>query len=282
MEERKFNSIPIIVILILLIICLSGYIVYDKFIFINDEQIENNNNLNNDFDNGNDEEIVTDLSLSSSLVKDLSSKVIGIYHDVSAYPYYFFKRDKVILSDEPMSFKLSLAAEFVQESLKYVDRDCSKDIGGISYLDEEILKNAYYEIFGSDVVYERSSFQLVRVCGFSEYNWSNTNNRYEAKGKCGCGGDSIGGSRTKLAYAKQVKNNEETRIELYEYFVYADYDFENSTFKYYSDYNQTNFIGLDLPDDFFDKYSEQAGLYKYTFIQDNSGIYVFTSVEKVR
>lgn len=276
MKERKFNYIPFIIILILLIMGLSGYIVYDKFLSNNSEPIENNNNNDENNDINKDDGI--NLDLSSDLVKDLSSKVIG-----SAHSYYFYKRDKIIIEDEPMSFKLSLASELVEP--KSLGWDCQNDKEGIIYIDEGSLKNAYYEIFGSNIKYEKVSSFYKSICETVEFNWSSTNNRYEAKGVCGCGGGPIDGFVTQLAYAKKVKDNKETKIELYEYFALSIWEDEESKYKYYSDYNKTNFIGLDVHNskiDFFNKYSEQLGLYKYTFVQDNNGTYVFTSVERVK
>lgn len=279
MKERNFNAIPFIIILILLIMGLSGYIVYDKFLSNNSESIENNNN--NDENNDINKAGVINLDLSSDLVKDLSSKVINNY---SVSSIYFYERDKIIIEDEPMSFKLALASELAET--KSLGSDCQNNKEGIIYIEEQELVNAYYEIFGSEVKYEKvSSFYRSRYCS-AKYNWSSINNRYEAKGVCGCGGGGpMDGPVTQLAYAKQEKNNEETKVELYEYFALSIWDDEESKYKYYSDYNKTNFIGLDVYNskiDFFNKYSEQLGLYKYTFVQDNNGTYVFTSVERVK
>lgn len=275
MEKNKNNFIPVVIVLIILLLGLSGYVVYDKFLSNIGKNIENNDNNSNV---NNDDVIILDLS--SDLVKDLSSKVINNY---SVSSIYFYERDKIIIKDEPMSFKLSLASELVET--KSLGNDCQNGKEGILYIEEQELVNAYYGIFGSDIKYEKvSSIDKSRYCS-DEFHWSNTNNRYEAKGVCGCGGGSIDGPITQLAYAKQVKNSEKTKVELYEYFVLSVWDYEKSKYRYYSDFNETNLIEVNSNssnDEFFEKYSEQVGLYKYTFVQDDNGIYVFTTIEKVK
>ena len=88
---------------------------------------------------------------------------------------------------------------------------------------------------------------------------------------------------SKLGYAKQITSSTMDKIELYEYFALEVVD---TDIKYYSDYNQTNLITSATDkysvDDFFTKFTEQVGLYKYTFEKDINGTYVFTSVEKVK
>lgn len=262
-----------------LLLSAGTLIIYDKFLANDDnQQIDGDNNSNND-ESGE----ITNLQLSDDLVKNLASKVIGRYDSNTLhYTDYFYKRDKVILANESLEFRLSMAANAVASNLKSIGSDCKNDIGGIYYIDENTLKESYYEIFGKDSVYNRTSFHISYICGPGTFNWSDINNRYEANAICGCGGGAIGGTMTELAYAKQVKTKIETKIEIYEYFAFVDYSSEK--IKYYSDYAQKNLINSDqiTTANIFEKYKDKVGLYKYTFVQDDNGTYVFTSVEKVR
>lgn len=102
--------------------------------------------------------------------------------------------------------KLSLTANYIykKESTRnsFISvRSTSSDprICGLSYINEDDIKKAYFEIFGKDAKYERSSFDV----NFDTYNWSDENNRYEAQVLCGKGGTCPGGSTSKVAYAKK-------------------------------------------------------------------------------
>lgn len=275
-------------LLVAIILMLSGFIVYDKV--LSKDNINDSNNENGD--NGNKDSIIyKDLLISDSVVKDLSSKVIGIYTNnmLSRYSDYFYKRNKITLADEDISFKLSLAAESVRSSFS-VSNDgynCDSGVCGISYIDEATIKNAYYNLFGS-TGYSRATFYVADCVGSDGYTWSSQNNRYEANVVDGCGGVSFGGAISKLGYAKKISSDSETTIELYEYFAYQYPGDEDEEVNYYSDYNKTQLItSISIEkdyskDEFFSNFSNKSGLYKYTFKKDKDGIYVFTSVEKVK
>jgi len=300
MEEKKVNStnkllIVLVVLLSLLVGGFGGYIVFShiskndskNFNKIEGEAIDKDKHESGNKDNI-DEEIVKDLSLDSTIVQTLSDKVIGVYTNnlLSKYEDYFYKNDKVILVDEDITFKLSLAAETISD---YFKRDnfgynCDSGVCGVSYIDEDSLKQAYYSLFGNNTTYTRESFNLSGCTSSSNYTWSSVNNRYETKIPDGCGGTVCGGTISKLAYAKQITSSTVDKIEIYEYF-YKEVCGDNINY-YYSDYNKNNLIGsttnLSNPEDVFTKYTDKLGQYKYTFVKDSDGIYVFTSVEKVK
>ena len=152
--------------------------------------------------------------------------------------------------------------------------------------DSTFVKNAYFELFGKDSKYEKTSFSLANCDGANGYNWSEKNTRYEAEILDGCGGTTYGGTMSKLGYAKQITSSNLDRIELYEYFAYENPSVDSDVINYYSDYNRTNLItsttSIYTNEEFFNKFSNQVGVYKYTFEKDRYGTYVFISVEKVK
>ena len=316
MKNDKMGLGIFIGLLVAIILMLGGFIVYDKVLSKDNISDSNNANKNNNAkdddandasnankdnindssntnkDNNTKDNIVEEnLSINDSTVKNLSSKVIGIYTNnmLSHYSDYFYKKNKITLADEDISFKLSLAAESVRSSFSVSNdaHNCNNGVCGISYIDEATIKDAYYNLFGS-TGYSRATFYVADCVESDGYKWSSKNNRYEDNVVDGCGGTSFGGAISKLGYAKKISSSNETTIELYEYFAYQYSGNEDGEVNYYSDYNKTQLItSISIEknyskDEFFSKFSNKSGLYKYTFKKDKDGIYVFTSVEKVK
>jgi len=277
-----------------LVIGLVGYIVYDKVLSKDvDEVVDTKDDFNNnDNEIQQEQEIIIDLSLDNSTVKNLSDKVIGVYtnNEMADYIDYFYKKDRILLNEQDISFKLSLALETLTDLFDFNSDgyDCNTGICGISYISEEIVKDAYFDLFGNDAHYERALFTNSNSnCSGSEgYVWSDENNRYESVSYGGCGGFVFGGTISKLGYAKQITSSNLDRIELYEYFAYEAPSVDSDVVRYYSDYNRTNLIISTTDrysnDVFFNEFVDDVGIYKYTFEKDKYGTYVFTSVEKVK
>jgi len=295
---EKYNKLwlgILIGVLASLVVGLVGYIVYDNASSKNDNEIVNNEDItDNDIDSSQEQqkEVTVDLSLDNSIVKDLASRVVGVYTNnmMSLYENYFYKKDRIVMSEEDMSFKLSLAAESFSSFFGYdkTNYDCNTGICGISFASEELIKDAYFDLFGKDARYERTSFSVATCQGRDGYVWSEENNRYESDVPDGCGGTSLDGTMSKLGYAKQITSSNLDRIELYEYFTYEIAHDEGDTlfFNYYSDYNRTNLITSTTNsysnEEFFNEFVDEVGIYKYTFEKDKYGTYVFTSVEKLK
>ena len=277
MEENKkskfgFIGLGVFVGVVLsVIVGLAGFIVYDKVLTKSDnERVESNSSV--DVKN-NENEVITDLSLDSTIVKSLRNIINSDSEE------HLYKNNKVIFADEDITLKLTIAATYIS-NLFMTDEygyDCSNGICGISYTSEDKIKNAYYEIFGKDSKYNRSNFYVYNNCG--TYSWSEENNRYEAKMSFGCGGAWCGIPMIKPAYAKLITSFSENRIEIYDYFYYSECEGG-----YYSDYNKTNLITDSniSEEELFNNYTDKLGMYKYTFVDEGNGNYVFTSVERVK
>ena len=284
MEETKKNNkglYAIIAILCVALLGLGGFVVYDKFIKEDSKENKPTNTNKEDKNVKTKDKILKETTLSNDdeIVKKLANKVINVYptNSIGNFEYedYIYKKDIMNLEDENIKFKLSLAAESIK--LDFARDDTTKS----SYISEEKLKEAYFELFGKDSIYSRSNF-IVDDCA-RNYNWSNENNRYESPLIDGCGGTVLGGTHGEFAYAKQIKNNAGTDIiEIYEYFISV-----NPVKGIYSDYKQTDLIveGEINSSDYSTIISEnkdKVGLYKHKFVKDTNGTYVYTSVEKVR
>lgn len=250
----------------------------------NEEIIEQKNN-SNDKEEDNKEKVV-DLSLDSTVVRSLSDRVIGIYtnNQISNYIDYFYKRDKIILANEPLNMRLAISSHHLATNYcKYAPNLEN------TYLDESLVKDAYESLFGKNGKYQPTSFN--GDCGI-EYHYDKKDLKYKSKVPAGCGGTSCGGSFSKLGYAKQIITDKTDTIELYEYYYRLNGDDVcikgegKGVAKIYSDYNSKNLILLTKDiikeEQIFANYRDKLGLYKYTFVKDNSGTYVFTSVEKIK
>lgn len=232
-----------------------------------------------------------DLPLTSTVVKQLV-KVVGIYTNRTISPYadYFYKRDKVILENEDISFRLSLAAETISDKFEEyrVGYDCNSGACGISYISEDELKDAYYSLFGASNKYERATFYLSTCTGIVGYKWNDKTNRFEALIFDGCGDSTCSSSESKAAYAKEYISNDSDKIEIYEYYMKVDCNSNENTYSVYSDYTAKNLIytAKSYTDATIDNVltgnKDKLGLYKYTFEIDKNDTYVFRSVEKVR
>lgn len=290
MEKNNKLWLGILIgVLASLVVGLVGYIVYDKVLSNDvDEVVDTKDDFKNNDNNDKEQVVIIDLSLDNSKVKNLSDKVIGVYTNnmMTSYEDYFYKKDRIAMSEEDMSFKLSLAAETVSGFFGYdeTNYDCNTGICGISFVSEELIKDAYFDLFGKEAYYERASFSVATCQGRDGYTWSQENNRYESEVSGGCGDAVCGGSESKLGYAKQIISSDIDKIELYEYFYYVQCLDDGEGSNIYSDYNKTNLIhvGYLNSEEVFSKYKNQLGQYKYTFEKDKYGTYVFTSVEKVK
>ena len=272
----------IIGLLIAVIVGMGAYIVFDKVIDKHKDEGTKETTPKSSQTTTTEKE----LDINSDLIKKLS-KVVGAYKndELSKYTNYFYKNKKVILKDEPLEFRLSLAARTLDNSSFKEDKtDFDPENGkfGIAYVSEDLVKDAYKNIFGTTSDYKRSNFDLGNCA--NDYTWSSTNNRYESPYIEGCGGSSCEWINSKVSSAKQITTKSEDKIEIYEKII--NFSGCESTMKYYADYDKTNLleeVSSVLDEEvLFNKYSDKASTYKYTFVKDSAGNYVFTSVEKVK
>lgn len=282
MKKNKFNvRIALFGLLMFILGMIFCFVIFEITKFdAKDSKNESEQNIEEDEQSSQEDKIV-ELSIGDSVVIDLSNKVIGVYTNnlTSMYSDYFYKKDQIDIINENVSFKLSLAMENVSKENFEAD-------GSVVYVEEQIVKDAYYNMYGESNTYARGVFSLSSC---EEYKWSETNNRFEQdKTIGGCGGSSVGGAISKLGYARKVVSGNIEKIELYEYFAKFIPNDDFSELYYYSDYSESILIDSVAIEDkyenseFFTKFKEKVGIYKYTFVKTTNNQYSFVNVEKVR
>lgn len=256
----KNNKIlyAIILVLVAIVCLLSGFIIGNGNLFnkeSNKEQVENNDKR----------EKVTELELSSTLVTTLSKSFYGNFLNTGASDYdnYFYKNNKTdiaSLSDELKAI-ITFRSLGNQKSIKLSD-----------------FELAYKQIFGGNVIVPSINktndcltlYELVD--GFYEIPVG------------GCGGTTGSVTYSKLIKAEQIQTSTSDKIIISEAVAFMTY--KDNSEALYKDYQFTEFVEdytYDMnknPLDYVD-YSKYA-LYDYTFVKDSTGIYVFTSVERVK
>lgn len=290
MEEKKKSKLGLgilIGLLIAIIIGLTGFIVYDKVLNKTDEkeQSENNDKVENEItdndinqdnsSNESDDEIVTELDLSSTLVSSLSQVFYGKFltSGASIYDNYFYRKEKTIIANLPDKLKMVMTFYTLNNP---------------SSVSDSKVEETYKQIFGSKAVVPNT---VSLDCDFP---YEHVNGFYQVPNHgLGCGGASASFTFTKLIGAKKIQNNNEEKIVISEAVAFmTDDGTTTGQNKLYNDVNFTEFVevykydfintvdqGPKNPlDDDYTKYAQ----YDYTFVKDEADIYVFTSVERVK
>lgn len=281
-ESNKGLKI-LLVISILIIIGLTGYIVYDKVINKEEKEITTEKK---------EKQITTKkdnkLSTNESIIQMLS-KVIGIsdsYLDECDTSQnivnYFGKNPSVDIKSLSNSWKLSFIYKLKEYKGYKLEEQLSEDNSPIIYYNEEPIKNIYKTLFGDG--YSPVKFPILYDIEM-EYDSSKQKYYYNSGFGNMCGPTSY--AYSKFDYAEEEGNT----INLYANYFVAISDNANNKYKIYSDYDQNNLITT-LPMDFsiskeqrdlkiIKDYSSKLGKYKYTFIKNAEGNYIFTSVNKI-
>lgn len=260
--NKKVNILTaLVVVLIALVIILGGSFAYMYFNggSGNNNLVKDNNENQSEQDNG---ENIKELSLDSDIVKGLINIFYGEHGnkfgttEVSEYDDYFYKQDKTIIANIPEEMKMVMTFY---------------SLGNPESVNYSGFEKEYKKIFGNN-----ANIPDIKVLELCEMHYRYEDGNY-VQHETSCGGAGCGGSEQELAYAKQITSTNENKIEIYEYFSYYDCDEE----QLYADYARTN--PIDIPEGAsLEEHLDKLGMYKYTFVEDNDGNYVFTSVEKVK
>lgn len=261
MKNNKILYV-IIIVLVAIVCLLSGFILGNGNLF-NKEQENNSEQVeNNDENIGENKEIITELNLSSTLVTSLSSAFHGKFltTEISTYDNYFYKQNKTVIANIP-------------DALKKLMTFYSLNIPS-SVSDSEFEK-AYKQIFGSSATVP--NVEIENVC---EPSYEHVNGIYKLQ-ESSCGAALGEFSYSKLIKAQQIQNSDVDKIVISEAVVFMSNDE-----KLYKDLSHTEFV---------QDYSFVAGKnplnsldtskfaqYDYTFVKNEAGIYVFTSVERIK
>ncbi len=297
---RKRNIIKIMfAILILAIIGLIGYILVDKGIIT----INGNEKVAKDETPVNTEQNKEEMDIESKEVEDLYIPFSYFMHEASEEELY--KKDVVLPSDLSNEYKNRLAFAYMYSKLGY---DNVYDGENKLYDDYELeflylksskLEKYYTEFFGEDVKYSKVSFNSYSIDTY-EMTYNSKDDSYYAA--------DFASDFTPYRYAhelyKAVKSG--NKIELYEYVVVYNQNYDDRVFGVYKniddannyknaikeellndsgDYNLIKYTDKELShqgvygDDLSD-YKDEASKYKITFEKENSN-YVFKKIEKI-
>lgn len=274
-KDNKY--VGIVIGLFAVILVLTGYIIYDKVNYKdNNYKEESLNNQENP-----EQSKPTPDEIKTLLVTD--KEAVDLYESVSWDPCsnqyeYYYKQDKILAKDMPKYLRQALA--FVNTK----DSHFTGDAGTIGATVEDAEKE-YKKLFGKDekLVFEYFDNQSEMYEKTSISYFDMENGKYAiAVGASTCPSFA---EKEIVAIEKNITKNEIYVYEKVVFWKYTDgYSYEIGNV--YSDTNRTKLIASNLEYDYndskIDEYADKLDTYKYTFKQDSVGNYNFISVEKVK
>ena len=207
MEERKNNTglVVLVTVLVMLVLGMGGFIVYDKVI---NKTNEPSTGENNKVDNGEEgKEEVKEISINDSLITSL----VYPSHNRSNYSNASWEYKDITI--EQLG-RLNMMRSAVN-GLEPINNNWELSIS--EYSSAQIEKN-FEKIFGPDTTYKNEDIIGADTCEISKYNAQN--DTYEAP--TGCGGDMAGYWQyvTKLYKAEQEGDYIYTYFYVQPYFVF--------------------------------------------------------------
>ena len=282
MKKNEKIILYLITILLIILVFMGGYIIYNMTSNNNTNQnndmnqVENNQNnnstdkneTNNDLNSNEKEEIS---NVSHEDIEKLKNRWLFYF---STYNYtgstnydssfgFLYRKNKTLISELSKELRMLYVIHNIDLSKydKYSDYEYRFSIGE--------FKKLYYELLDEKAKFEQVNTGLVYGISFDDnYAYLNT-----------VGGDTVGpGYHIKNKFIKSEQKNDE--IYLYEK-VLIQYSPEEGDIKYYSNFDlQNSFAINEKLEDVFEKYSIRIPTYKHTFKIKN-GNYIYYSVEKV-
>ena len=254
-----------------IVIGVSGFIVYDKVLVNDNDPIKENYKDNDsviveDVDKI-EKETTTKLGLSSTLVISLSNVFHKKFVDtgVSVYDNYFYNQNKTNIANAPDKLKMVMTF---------------RSLGNANYISVADFEVAYKSIFGSDA--KVPSITRIDDC-LSDYEL--VTDYYQHPDMGGCGGTTASRVFSKLVDAKLIKKGDDETIVISEAVAFATMSDNGEHEELYKDVKHTEFVenySFNNNENPLDFNSSKYAQFDYTFVKDEAGIYVFTSVERVK
>ena len=266
MENSKGKaSFGIICILLIIVLCLGGYIAYDKGLIFSKGNVEDKNNDNNKDNKDNDVVEDKELALNDYTVVKLYGYVINQDDNIKDYFHSNSELTNKTVSNE-MKLRIAYQANG-KGQYKY-----SKVINGLNpqtvyTADVNVILGQINEIFGSDNGYSHNnqgiSGMIGSDCGTVKYNQNQ--NVYELKTEPGCGGITTYYVVTKLV--KAIKTKDSIVLTEKSYVTYND----KTITKDLTQNSPVIATNANPSDEYFDKGSTVT----YTFKLSDNGTYYF-------
>lgn len=266
MSNKNFGFALVIMIPIAVGLFIYGVSTYKTGTVQKDKNvIDNEVEYNEDDENGN-----TDLDIYSRDVQNLISFIFknnqNIYiRNGSDSDDYFYKNKTIEVTNIDMNDKLMIAVNSLTSS---------------SSIKESDLEKAFIKIFGSEEEFQPMDFS--GICESYTYN-SKNHNFVRQEENCDQLND---GSMSKVYQAIRTVLDDDTYIDIYEYYAKEVINEDNNKYSYYSDYLGSKSIIKNSNDQYsidqlIDSYDKQLGIYKYRFkLVDNN--YIFTEVSRIK
>lgn len=285
--EKKMSNTIIIVILMILVIGLSGYIIYDKVIN-SESNITEKDDKESEKEVEEEKVIVTEEN-ALEVYKVLESKY-ALELPGSGYAYNYFSSlydNKKVVVDDTFTEIDKLTMAYLELSEEDIERFINEDLSDYMHVSKdtfaiEKLSEKYYMLFGKNEEFEAKDFEsyIAGDCTVVEDNY-----------ECW---HAVGGGESDFTYMEtKYKDFEYKKDELYIYEYAVFYEgFPGEDITYYkgiswdeesyspilideiAEVNEDNLMSKDN----LDKYA----VYKHTFKIDKEGNYYLYSTEPVK
>lgn len=288
MSRKTEKSIKIaIVVLTIILIGLLGFILVDNFLLENNSKNQNKDSISTNkpvssenpkptsdenINDSKEEEIEISMELAEQLYNMIYDSM-----DCGGRLFSHFGSDKITPDDFT-----NLEKNFIVVMNLNQERETNDNT---KYTKEKIIETKN-RIFGN-----KTSFEIINDKSCHHFFLGKDGN-YTVEWQCG--GDTCS-SPVITEISKAVKVGNKVYIDQAVIFVSSGeygHDDENTAY-YYQDYNKTRLIGKnDFIDSYdymvnsrkidWEQYRNQAGIYRYTFQDNNDGTYTFIQIEKIK
>lgn len=260
-KKTKNKNTGIIVFLILVLICMTGYIIYDKTMSDKCDVKENEKTEEEKF------EKLEYLDIYSDQIQKLYNNIqtSGCYENTVE-----FYRNGSVSMDSFKKNAFYMAYEMLVEEKGTTNSYGYKELK--SFTIDEINKKVQ-QIFGKEFNVEAKAYQICPV-----YNYDNSTKTYtlDPEGGCGC---TTGPDGPHMTLYQATTTGD--KISIYESVVYQQYDGESNLYTYYKDplYNQ-KINDYSCEQGFSTKKCiDNSTKYKFTFTLEDDN-YILTKITK--
>ncbi len=273
--EKKGSNILIIVALVIALLAVSGYVVYDKF--ISKKETEENKEVEKDKG-----PVIRSLDVDGKEVADLLYKVTSPYNYYGKpyrreWTYYYSTVDKIKAEDLEDYFKIDLA-------FKETNLNCdTKEFG------PEDIESHMKAVLGNDITYKKVGFYCWPKSDTwytmeeempSEFVYDETKDLWIRKEVEGFGDV---GAPFNSKIVKAIVIDEKT-IEIYDKYLYAKHEGFSPSCATGGSFSYKVIEDCDVDkitdDDYFNSFIDQLSSIKYTFkLNEETNVYYFVSIE---
>lgn len=258
MTNKGVGFLIIVVALLVVIIGLGGYVLYDK-ILSEDSKISTEEKVKKEEKK---EEKEVALDVTSKEVTDLFNSITSGWNKYCGVDNYFADK-KVTVDDIDNDLASSIMLyNLIESGVKHAE--------GSTFTKKQV-EDIIVKLFGKKYKY---TYKTINSC--PSFTYDEAKELYTA-GPSGCGG--ICGPHNMKKVVKATKTD--SKIELYVRVLFVG---SGENIKYYNDYKTTKEVSVETNENGFalenDANYQKGSLYKMTFTKEDNN-YVFTSSEPV-